>query len=719
VGVFDEHLNRQHRLTYFVRGPEWAFAIPQGDLGALEEVMRRCSTFWNGVGSLLAPVSRDGRTPTWVHGLLRIRPVDACFMHHSLGEAARRSVERRIPGATMLWDGFDEHEVHPLHLAPPGGRDGPKPPLEIPRFAGAGLRRAALAIWGAIQDEDLSHWSARYDITATDGEPAHGALLRGQVKGEGESPLRLCARYMGLVRRDGLAEWPYIWVLPSASFEALVNFWNFRARLLAQTRSEAPVIGLPRESLRHPEQLAALADWLPRVPESHHTPDVGISCLGRLHDEVRAALAAVPLVEETQDPRTFQFGRGVEPNDPATYAFLPPEVGGRFVRGASASALVSFDEGRSSLALPAPPAFPVRTFARTRLVFTNLPLPLPATPSAARGVHVNAEARDGVMLLTNATAEWNFDIRLPTAGQALQDWAADHGFALTRSQDGRDAEALLRRLGTLDALDVLANPKTIALLAALAPRSRVKLARRLVAEAKQAGAQLDEDAVLERLADLGLFLEIEARSAGEIASIMGPGTQKRTVLGLLAPLVQAGFVHRSRGVRCPRCRFRMLLELRQLDETVRCRACGQTFVLPVVDESGEREPEHLYRLDGLMARAMDQDVLPVLLTLRAVRPAPEQPKLFFAWPGVELGQGEAPKVDVDLLVSDGSSVSGYEVKRNAAGLGRAQLRRVMEVLSRAGARLGIAALEGEFDQQLVEQVAQANGRVLTRQDLLG
>ncbi len=718
-GVFDEHLSRQHRLSYVVRGPEWAFAIPQGDLAALELVMRRCSTFWNGAGSLLVPVSRDGRMPIWAHGLLRVRPVDACFIHERLSEAAQSAVRTRVAGATALWDRFDEHEIHPLRLTrPPSPPAAPKPQLETPRFATAGLHRAALAIWGFIPDQDFPHWSERYRTIDAGAKAAHGALLRGQVEGQGQSPLRLTASYMRTVSREGLAEWPYIWILPSASFDSLVNFWNFRARLLAQTRSQAQVIGLPRESLRHPEQLAALADWLPRIPESRHTPDVCVSCLGGLHDEVRAALASVPLVEETQDPLTFQYGRGVEPNDPPTYAFVAPYVGGYFVRGTSASALVAFDGGRSSLSLPAPASFPVRVLARTRLVFANLPLPLPVTPTVARLVHANAEARDGVMLVTNATAEWNFDIRLPTAGQALQGWAVDHGLALERSQDGRDAEALLSRLGRLDALDVLADPERLALLAALAPRSRIKLARRLVAEAKDVGARLDENEVLEKLADLGLFLEIEARSAGDIAAAMGPGMKKRRVFGLLAPLVEAGLVHRSADVRCPRCRFLMLLDLRQLDERVRCRACGHRFVLPVVDESGEREPEHLYRLDGLMARVMDQDVLPVLLTLRAVRPAPEQPALFFAWPGVELQHGEGPKVDVDLLVSDGNTVWCYEVKNNATGLARTQVTRLLAIAAAAGARPGIAALEGEFDQDLAGLVTQAGGRVISRDGLL-
>lgn len=50
--MFEEHLNRQHRARYFVRGPEWAFALPQGDLDVLEDVMRRCSASGTERGSL-------------------------------------------------------------------------------------------------------------------------------------------------------------------------------------------------------------------------------------------------------------------------------------------------------------------------------------------------------------------------------------------------------------------------------------------------------------------------------------------------------------------------------------------------------------------------------------------------------------------------------------------------------------------------------------------
>jgi hypothetical protein len=64
-------------------------------LAALEDVMRRCSGFWNGVGSLLVPVRADGRLPRWLDVLLEARGIDQCFIHEALSEQASESVRER------------------------------------------------------------------------------------------------------------------------------------------------------------------------------------------------------------------------------------------------------------------------------------------------------------------------------------------------------------------------------------------------------------------------------------------------------------------------------------------------------------------------------------------------------------------------------------------------------------------------------------------------
>lgn len=72
------------------------------------------------------------------------------------------------------------------------------------------------------------------------------------------------------------------------------------------------------------------------------------------------------------------------------------------------------------------------------------------------------------------------------------------------------------------------------------------------------------------------------------------------------------------------------MDLSDLSERVPCRACGSEVFVPVVGPTGVPEAEMHYRLDGLAARVMDQDVLPVLLALPAFRVQ----GLFFCWPGV-------------------------------------------------------------------------------------
>ncbi len=248
-----------------------------------------------------------------------------------------------------------------------------------------------------------------------------------------------------------------------------------------------------------------------------------VSCPSELDDELRAVLLALPFVEDTGDGIEEQWGLLFRPKAPVTFRFAQPRIRGQCIRGTSGNALVAFANGRSSLALPAPQSFKARSFGHTRLVFRNLPLPLAVTPTVARG-HSDGQAKDGVMLLTNAPDQWNFDIRLPTAGEALAEWVGDHGFGFERTQNGHDADALLTRLGSLDALDVLADPKRVAVLDALAPRNRDKLAAAFVAEAKEeAGVELDANALVEKLSDLGLFLEVETRTAGDIASVDGSG----------------------------------------------------------------------------------------------------------------------------------------------------------------------------------------------------
>lgn len=188
--------------------------------------------------------------------------------------------------------------------------------------------------------------------------PQRTGQLRGQVHGRGHSPLLLTARSMHLVQQARPQDKPYLWVIVSPTFDALVGSGTSGpGRWLVPTERPSSDCSVrrcdtPTSSMRW---LTGCRAYLARaIRRTCMSP-----CRRTFDDEVRAALAEVPFAEEPELRHRWRVGRDVVPNDPPTFSIARPLVGGRFIRGASSSALVAFQGGKSSLALRAPDAFGV------------------------------------------------------------------------------------------------------------------------------------------------------------------------------------------------------------------------------------------------------------------------------------------------------------------------------------------------------------------------
>ena len=717
AAVFDGHLNRQERLGYFIRGPEWAFAVPWGDREALDDVFIRCAAFWNGAGSLVVPVAADGRIWPQLEAFLDVTPVDRCWLHPSLGDRARSGVQRRFPNADELVDNFDQSEQHPLNLLAPS-EPGSAQSMLVPTFGSAALRRIALACWGHIVPEDLRFWRRHFNTVEVEGNLALGALVAAQLSPQVQSPLRLTTLHRGFISQDAPHDFPYLFVFDGARFSELVLFWNFRARSWSSVPGSA-VVGVPRDILKHPELLRVVSIWI-RTSEHHErTPDLMVSARSALEPAIESALASTGIERQAAPRIHTRRGTNVRTRDQLLYGNFGPTLGGPLVVGAAGATLIAIGNGRSSASLAPPNGLDVIR-GSARVVLRNVPSPLPLTPSlAARCITHGRATRDGLLVNQWSWGRgWEIDLNLPNYREALGLWARDHGFSMSITQDGRYAEALLVRLGELNRLDVLADDRCLKILDTLSSESRPKLVQRLAREY----APMMQDATAEELAghlasslrDVGIFLELQAKDSAAIGSAVG--SRAAAVEGLV-PLVEAGFVPRGRTVDCPSCNFPAFFGLNALDERIGCPACRHVWVLPVAEAGGRQEPGMRYRLDGLMARVLDQDVLPVLLTLAAFRRRAGGSDLFFAWPGIEFANSSG-KTDVDLLVSYGGTVYCCEVKARAAGLHDAQLADLLDVASKLNAKPALAALDGEFAANQMQTVAARGGVVFLRDALL-
>jgi hypothetical protein len=321
------------------------------------------------------------------------------------------------------------------------------------------------------------------------------------------------------------------------------------------------------------------------------------------------------------------------------------------------------------------------------------------------------------MRISNGGQPFDLPVRLPSAAEALVDYLSPHQLRGVLSQAGRYTQALLRRLGDPQRLEAMASDEAIAILDDLTPQSAKKLAqhiRREVIERNGGIATLTDEALEEIVGRQELFLELPAKTLNELVS--DTSLPKRDLAAALAQLVAAGLIVRGAALRCPHCAYPDFFLLGELNEDLSCRGCRLTFGLPVVDRSGRNEQPLHYRLDGLMAQAMDQDLAPVLLLVR--RFAASNPRALY-WPGLDLFRGEArePEIELDLLHASKGEVLIGECKRRADALTTEEVERRVTLALELGARPMFAALDGKFIPEVRHAVAAAGGYLLDRQRL--
>jgi len=188
------------------------------------------------------------------------------------------------------------------------------------------------------------------------------------------------------------------------------------------------------------------------------------------------------------------------------------------------------------------------------------------------------------------------------------------GYKTQLSKDGIYADAVVNLLGGLRHLELLASKQTYLLLELLALKSTKKIAQQII---KILGVEKSKANEIEQY-----FKEIEI--APELKGLPKTYSQLRNIqylhpfrdklLELLNRLSEAQVIKRGFYLECPHCGAPDWYPLLSLSERVLCSGCSNEFSLPVEMPKGS-EIQWQYRLNTLINRAVDQDVLPNILAL--------------------------------------------------------------------------------------------------------
>lgn len=710
----------QHRLRYALRGGEFAFAIANGDVDAVEEIAAQCCDFWNGANSLLIAVDEDG-TVAPVERLVEIREPERIYVHKGVSEAGRAAVAERwgYERVSDVWPQAFRHELHPLNLQPSFREPmtgAPNVSLPVPVYAQPDLARLARIVWGRLDDEDRQEYETAFVLEHHEGDAAHYALVAGQATGL--SPLAQSTYLMRIHHQSGPLRARQLFVLRGLGFHDLVFFWNVRARATT-LGDEIPVVAVPADALAMPERLRSLVEW---TRGRDIKPDVLVHAPSELRDATAAALAEIGFRPAAPAARLIEyFGEVPEERQPLEYRFVAQGwAGHRMRRGVWSENLINLEPGRNVVRFEPPEGFRTRHWGGyVRLDLLSWPLPFPPTPATTARVHPNAFVDQGVVcLLTSASNNaLTFDLIVPGADEVLGDFLVAHGRTARLSAAGRYAQALIGRLGGPQRLDALARPGALAVLEPLTPQSRLKLVQRLdkMLTERYGDAAPPSEELAEMIRGHIAELELRSRTLDEMATLTG--ASRGALLGALEQLIDVGFVRRGRQERCPECGYEDFYALAEVGERVVCHACHTEFLLRVAMGDAS-EPRLAYQLDPLMARAMDQNLLPVLLTLRYLySPAVAASGAF--WPGLEIVEADGAMQDCDILLAQEETVIVCECKQSAPGLSLAQAEKTLALAELFGAVTYLVALEGDFSKE-IQALAREHGRIvlLARADLL-
>lgn len=311
---------------------------------------------------------------------------------------------------------------------------------------------------------------------------------------------------------------------------------------------------------------------------------------------------------------------------------------------------------------------------------------------------------------------YELDLHWPPVQTQLSKHMATANLRAETSQAGQLADTLIGRIATRSDLNALALPYALDVLEALVARRSKKIAQRVRKELQKSQlAEINEDVVADVLRREGLFAELEVKTLiGMQGSV---GTTVEAILPTLAALCEAGYVQRGRSMHCPLCDTLDFWRLPELDERIRCGACLQEFPLPAIED--DHEPPTAYRLDAFVARAMSQDIIPVVLTLRHLTNKGAARGEGRWWGGLDLYEGDADEStqEIDLLYVEAGTIKICEVKRTAGGLTVAQAEKLCTLASRLNAQPVFSAPAGEWEPKVVE-LAEKEGAVLLDSSVL-
>lgn len=297
------------------------------------------------------------------------------------------------------------------------------------------------------------------------------------------------------------------------------------------------------------------------------------------------------------------------------------------------------------------------------------------------------------------------EVLIPDERAIFRTLFKDHGMLLEETRGSKVIGQVINLAGGLGNLATLLDPHVHALLVNLTPQRIGRIVREVTRELTP---ELSEAKLHELLArnveHLTVIHSNKTVNAGDLLSLAGGQVADRDrFYSQVQELYEKKILLRGKSFECPSCDGKLWIPLESIREENRCYRCNQSVRLPAFVKGTPLGDS--YRLNELMINAVDQGVLPVLLTLLFLDRQRFFGSRFLYDCEVRAGDNSELLAEVDVLFTLGRRLGLGEVKADR-GFDLSQADRLIEVAARARADLLVFATQKGRASEEVEALRQ-------------
>ena len=304
------------------------------------------------------------------------------------------------------------------------------------------------------------------------------------------------------------------------------------------------------------------------------------------------------------------------------------------------------------------------------------------------------------------------DIIFPSDRDVFQTLFKDHGLEIRETKGTKIVDRILDLVGGVDNLNVLLNPEIFDLLVKLTPPRIEKIAKELM---KALAPEMDDARVVELLQknieELKIINSNKSSTLNDMYSMVpSKNIGKKAFYDRVQGLYEKRILLRGKNFRCQFCEGDLWFPFELIKEDNKCYRCNQAVHIPVSKE--ETPLDDSFRVNDLIANAVDQGVLAVLLTIFYLkRVGFYGTRFLYDCEVKEVGQTDLLQ-EVDVIFTFGRRLGLGEVKSDR-GFELSQVDRIINIAARVNADLLIfTTLKGKDTEEVTKLTDHLTGKDL-------